>query len=201
MDSILTSVKKLLGIAEECEDFDADIVMYLNSVFMVLTQMGVGPKEGFAITGKEELWSQFIADPVKAAAVKAYAAMEDADYQRMGYTQTPKQQAFMKDWLRDPEEFENRMRDKDHGEWPLSRRGEFWHEEGQYGRPYGEYLEARKHYTESHSAMDKADMDKYAGEHLMSAMTAIRTIYGDADPELRKKIKADFSKLVADMPT
>lgn len=50
-------------------------------------------------------------------------AMEDADYQRMGYTQTPKQQAFMKDWLRDPEEFENRMRDKDHGEWPLSRRG------------------------------------------------------------------------------
>ena len=107
----------------------------------------------------------------------------------------------MKDWLRDPEEFENRMRDKDHGEWPLSRRGEFRREEGQYGRPYGEYLEARRHYTESHSAMDKADMDKYAGEHLMSAMTAIRTIYGDADPELRKKIKADFSKLVADMPT
>lgn len=128
-------------------------------------------------------------------------AMEDADYQRMGYTQTPKQQAFMKDWLRDPEEFENRMRDKDHGEWPLSRRGEFRREECQYGRPYGEYLEARRHYTESHSAMDKADMDKYAGEHLMSAMTAIRTIYGDADPELRKKIKADFSKLVADMPT
>lgn len=86
----------------------------------------------------------------------------------------------MKDWLRDPEEFENRMRDKDHGEWPLSRRGEFRHEEGQYGRPYGEYLEARRHYTESHSAMDKADMDKYAGEHLMSAMTTIRTIYGDA---------------------
>lgn len=76
MDSILTSVKKLLEIAEECEDFDADIVMYLNSVFMVLTQMGVGPKEGFAITGKEERWSQFIADPVKAAAVKAYAAMK-----------------------------------------------------------------------------------------------------------------------------
>ena len=67
MNSILTSVKKLLGIAEECEDFDADIVMYLNSVFMVLTQMGVGPKEGFAITGKEELWNQFITDPVTAA--------------------------------------------------------------------------------------------------------------------------------------
>ena len=40
-ESILTSVKKLLGVAEECTDFDPDIVMYLNSVFLVLTQMGV----------------------------------------------------------------------------------------------------------------------------------------------------------------
>ena len=30
MNSILTSVKKLLGIAEECTDFDADIIMYIN---------------------------------------------------------------------------------------------------------------------------------------------------------------------------
>lgn len=76
MESILTSVKKLLGVAEECKDFDADIVMYLNSVFLVLTQMGVGPGEGFAITGSEETWNQFIADPVKVAAVKAYAAVK-----------------------------------------------------------------------------------------------------------------------------
>lgn len=59
MNSILTSVKKLLGIAEECEDFDADIVMYLNSVFMVLTQMGVGPKEGFA-----HYWKRGALEPV-----------------------------------------------------------------------------------------------------------------------------------------
>lgn len=61
-------------------------------------------------------------------------------------------------------------------------------------------LEARKHYTESHTAMDKAEMERRASEHLTSAMSTIRTIYGDADPDLRKKIKADFTKLVADMP-
>ena len=74
--SILTSVKKLLGVAEECTNFDPDIVMYLNSVFLVLTQMGVRPKEGFFITGAEETWGQFLTDPVKAAAVKAYAAVK-----------------------------------------------------------------------------------------------------------------------------
>lgn len=97
------------------------------------------------------------------------------------------------------DEFEREMRD-DHGEFPLRRRGEFEHEGRQYGKPYGEYLEARKHYTESHTAMDKAEMERRASEHLTSAMSTIRTIYGDADPDLRKKIKADFTKLVADMP-
>ena len=76
MESILTSVKKLLGVAEDCKDFDQDIVMYLNSVFLVLTQMGVGPSEGFFITGEEEKWDAFLPDPVKAAAVKAYAAVK-----------------------------------------------------------------------------------------------------------------------------
>lgn len=76
MESILTSVKKLLGIAEECEDFDADVVMYINSALFALCQMGVGPKEGFAISGKEETWAQFIADPVKVEAVKAYVAVK-----------------------------------------------------------------------------------------------------------------------------
>ena len=36
MNSILTSVKKLLGIAEECTDFDADIIMYINMALFAL---------------------------------------------------------------------------------------------------------------------------------------------------------------------
>lgn len=60
MDSILTSIKKLLGIAEDYTHFDDDIVIHINSVFMTLTQLGVGPAEGFAITGKSNTWSEFI---------------------------------------------------------------------------------------------------------------------------------------------
>ena len=58
MDSILTSIKKLLGIAEEYEHFDPDIVMYINSAFSVLTQLGVGPEEGFRIEDASKTWSE-----------------------------------------------------------------------------------------------------------------------------------------------
>ena len=49
MDSILTSIKKLLGIAQECTDFDMDLIIHINSVLMILTQLGVGPEKGFTI--------------------------------------------------------------------------------------------------------------------------------------------------------
>ena len=62
MDSILTSIKKMLGIAEEYEQFDADIIMHINSVFMILTQLGVGPSEGFSIEDDSAIWSDFIQD-------------------------------------------------------------------------------------------------------------------------------------------
>lgn len=72
MDSILTSVKKLLGIAEEYDTFDTDIIIHINSVFMILTQLGVGPKEGFSISDASSSWSEFISDGPKMEAVKSY---------------------------------------------------------------------------------------------------------------------------------
>lgn len=72
MDSILTSIKKLLGIAEEYTHFDNDIIMHINSVFMVLTQLGVGPSEGFAITGKDEKWDSYITKGQNISTVKSY---------------------------------------------------------------------------------------------------------------------------------
>lgn len=72
MDSILTSIKKLLGIAEEYTHFDADIIMHINSVFMILTQMGVGPAEGFMIDNKSSTWDEFVDDDAKLAGLKSY---------------------------------------------------------------------------------------------------------------------------------
>lgn len=73
MESILTSTKKLAGLTEEYDHFNPDIIMYINSVFLVLKQLGVGPSEGFFIQTAEELWEDFIIDnAVIREAVKAY---------------------------------------------------------------------------------------------------------------------------------
>ena len=60
MNSILTSTKKQLGIAPDYTHFDADIIMHINSVFMILAQLGVGPSKGFSITDESAVWTDFI---------------------------------------------------------------------------------------------------------------------------------------------
>ena len=73
MDSILTSIKKLLGIGEEDTAFDMDIIIHINSVLMILTQLGVGPPDGFTIEDKDALWSDFVSPDDKSfEAVKTY---------------------------------------------------------------------------------------------------------------------------------
>ncbi len=59
-DSILTSIKLLLGITSEYTPFDPQLVMHINSVFMILNQMGVGPDDPFMITGPNETWDEFM---------------------------------------------------------------------------------------------------------------------------------------------
>lgn len=75
MDSILTSIKKLLGIEEEYTHFDTDIIMHINTVFMTLQQLGVGPKNGFTITDKESTWNEFFG-PEQLEAAKTYVYLK-----------------------------------------------------------------------------------------------------------------------------
>lgn len=64
LDSILTSIKKLLGISEEYTHFDMDLVIHINTIFGSLTQMGIGPDTGFIITDKNDTWDDFLSqDP------------------------------------------------------------------------------------------------------------------------------------------
>lgn len=72
MESILTSVKKMLGIAEEYEHFDADIIMHINSVLSILTQIGAGPSEGFSIKDEDAVWTDFITENSRLEFVKSY---------------------------------------------------------------------------------------------------------------------------------
>lgn len=71
-ESILTSVKKMLGIAEEYTQFDSDLVIHINSVFTILQQLGVGPVKGFSIVDKFSTWTDFLSDNSKLEAVKSY---------------------------------------------------------------------------------------------------------------------------------
>ena len=76
MDSILASVKKMLGITEDYEHFDADLIMHINSVFMILTQLGVGPSKGFSIEDKSAVCGDFISTGSNLEAVKSYVYLK-----------------------------------------------------------------------------------------------------------------------------
>lgn len=60
MDSILQSVKKDLGIDPGYEYFDDELIMNINTVLAVLTQIGAGPVNGFKIEDETAVWSDFI---------------------------------------------------------------------------------------------------------------------------------------------
>lgn len=75
-DSILLSIKKNLGLEPTMTHFDPDIIMGINSALNILTQLGVGPKEGFAIYSDEETWDQFIGEETRLNLIKTYVQMK-----------------------------------------------------------------------------------------------------------------------------
>lgn len=77
MESILTSIKKLLGIDEEYEHFDNDVIMHINTVLGILTQLGVGPVDGFSIHDKTATWADFLGrDLKKLESVRSYVYLK-----------------------------------------------------------------------------------------------------------------------------
>jgi hypothetical protein len=74
--SILTSTKKILGIAADYTIFDLDIITHINAAFSTLTQLGVGPAEGFMIEDVDDEWEDFIADDAQYNSVKSYVYLK-----------------------------------------------------------------------------------------------------------------------------
>lgn len=77
-ESILNSIKKLLGIAEFDTSFDQDIIMDINTVLGILWQMGVGPASPFRISGTKEHWCDFCRDNNKIEFIKSYVHLRVA---------------------------------------------------------------------------------------------------------------------------
>ena len=76
MDSILNSIKKLLGIDEAYTHFDADIIMGINTALSILTQIGVGPSTGFSIADNTAIWTSFVPDMSKLELIKSYVHLK-----------------------------------------------------------------------------------------------------------------------------
>ena len=69
-DSILISVKKLLGLDQDYHAFDVDLIMHINSVFFIMAQMGIGPT--FSIYDESDSWSSYLEGRMDLEAVKSY---------------------------------------------------------------------------------------------------------------------------------
>ena len=75
-DSILTSIKKLMGLTEEYDAFDQDILILINSVLFELEQIGVKAKDGFSLTDKTVVWSDYSDDDRLLNVLKPYIYMK-----------------------------------------------------------------------------------------------------------------------------
>ena len=59
-DSILTSTKIAMGVIPEYDSFDNQILMLINSAFSTLSQVGVGPDDGFSIDDDSTTWNEYL---------------------------------------------------------------------------------------------------------------------------------------------
>lgn len=72
MESILSTIKKLVGIAEDDTSFDTDIIIGINTAFATLTQIGVGPIGGFSIQDASDKWTDFFLSSTNLESVKTF---------------------------------------------------------------------------------------------------------------------------------
>lgn len=70
--SILNSIKNLLLVPDDLTEFDNMIITHINSVFLNLAQLGVGPEEGFSIEDETAEWDEFISDNAQLQSIKSY---------------------------------------------------------------------------------------------------------------------------------
>jgi hypothetical protein len=104
MDVILDSIKKLLGIDKTDLNFDQEIIMHINSAFMILNQLGVGPSDGFKITSNTDTWDDFTEGRLDIEAIKSYI------YLKVRLLFDPPQNSFLVDSIQKQiEEFEWRL--------------------------------------------------------------------------------------------
>lgn len=71
-ESILNSTKKVLSLEPTYDVFDPDVIMFINAAFSTLTQLGVGPEQGFSIEDDSITWDAFLGGDPSLNNVRSY---------------------------------------------------------------------------------------------------------------------------------
>ena len=71
-DSILNSIKKLLGIGEDYKHFDPDIIIHINSILNILSQLGCSKVEGYSISDETSTWAEIIDEGDDLEVIRSY---------------------------------------------------------------------------------------------------------------------------------
>lgn len=114
-DSILRTIKKMLGLDIDYEAFDTDIIVLINSALMTLQQLGVGRKNGFVVTGLTQMWSDFLPSDTMLEGVKHYIML------RVKMVFDPPQSSYV---------METMKQEKEELEWRLREQAEFYPGDG-----------------------------------------------------------------------
>lgn len=75
-DSILLSIKKLLGISKECTDFDTDIIIHINTTLMNLDQLGIEISKSFSVKDNKQTWSEIITEQERIDSIITYVYLK-----------------------------------------------------------------------------------------------------------------------------
>lgn len=114
-DSILATIKKMLGLDDNYEAFNTDVIVFINAAMMTLQQIGVGPVEGFTVTDLTQTWSDFLPEGKMMEAVKTYI------YLSVKMTFDPPANSFVMDAMKSQ---------KEELEWRLREQAEFYPGDG-----------------------------------------------------------------------
>lgn len=76
MESILTTIKLMLGITEECKHFDIQLIPHINKALMRLSQLGVGPAKPVRIASNSDTWSKLLVESEDLEGAKDYIYLE-----------------------------------------------------------------------------------------------------------------------------
>lgn len=75
-DSIVATIKKMLGLEDNYTPFDMDVIVHINTALLTLCQMGIGPREGYTVTDYDQTWDDFLTNKVFLGGVKTWIYLQ-----------------------------------------------------------------------------------------------------------------------------